>query len=172
MIPSSSAQGVWGRSWEGARGESAVQGTASRGDEGVVLAIPCGELLGSPGVVINGENEPSAAERSYGFSGICRMSALRGPFGIISLPKRALPSRATRVSLRSFVTMRSAERLGQPSSSASSGTVSFGSMVRPESARCSRPPCLPFRSWTRGSPSALPGMPPATRSACRRRGSV
>ena len=71
MIPSNFTQGVWGKSWEEARGDNAVQGTANLGDEGVVLAIPCGELLGSPGVVINGENEPAAAERSYGFSGIC-----------------------------------------------------------------------------------------------------
>lgn len=55
MIPSSFTQGVWGKSWEGARGDNAVQGTASLGDEGVVLDIPCGKLLGSPSVVINGE---------------------------------------------------------------------------------------------------------------------
>ena len=68
MIPSSFTQGVWGKSWEEARGDNAVQGTANLGDEGVVLDIPCGKLLGSPGVVINGEKEPSAAEHLYGFS--------------------------------------------------------------------------------------------------------
>lgn len=68
MIPSNFTQGVWGKSWEEARGNNAVQGTANLGDEGVVLDIPCGKLLGSPGVVITGEKEPSAAEHLYGFS--------------------------------------------------------------------------------------------------------
>lgn len=68
MIPSNFTQGVWGKSWEEARGDNAVQGTANLGDEGVVLDIPCGKLLGSPGVVINGEKELSAAEHLYGFS--------------------------------------------------------------------------------------------------------
>ncbi|MDM8289572.1 hypothetical protein QUW41_09705 [Slackia piriformis] len=68
MIPSSFTQGVWGKSWEEARGDNAVQGTANLGDEGVVLDIPCGKLLGSPGVVINGEKELSATEHLYGFS--------------------------------------------------------------------------------------------------------
>ena len=68
MIPSSFTQGVWGKSWEKANEYNAVQGTANLGDEGVVLDIPCGKLLGSPGVVINGKEEPSAAEYLYGFS--------------------------------------------------------------------------------------------------------
>lgn len=68
MIPPSFTQGVWGKSWEEARGDNAVQGTANLGDEGVVLDIPCGKLLGSPSVVINGEKELSAAEYLYGFS--------------------------------------------------------------------------------------------------------
>lgn len=68
MIPSSFTQGVWGKSWEEARGDNAVQGTANLGDEGVVLDIPCGRLLGSSVVIINGEKEPSAAEHLYGFS--------------------------------------------------------------------------------------------------------
>lgn len=68
MIPSSFTQGVWGKSWEEARGDNAVQGTANLGDEGVVLDIPCGKLFGSPSVVINGEKELSAAEYLYGFS--------------------------------------------------------------------------------------------------------
>ena len=68
MIPSSFTQGVWGKSWEEARGDNAVQGTANLGDEGVVLDIPCGKLLGSPSVVINGEKELSVAEYLYGFS--------------------------------------------------------------------------------------------------------
>ncbi len=36
MIPSSFTQGIWGRSWEEARGDNAVQGTAKLGDEGTV----------------------------------------------------------------------------------------------------------------------------------------
>lgn len=46
--------------------DNAVQGTANLSDESVVLDIPCGKLLDSPGVVINGEKEP--AEHLYGFS--------------------------------------------------------------------------------------------------------
>ena len=68
MIPSSFTQGVWGKSWEEARENNAVQGTANLGDEGVVLDIPCGTLLGSPGVVINGKEDPSDADYLYGFS--------------------------------------------------------------------------------------------------------
>lgn len=49
-------------------GTTRFKGRQTLATRGVVLDIPCGKLLGSPGVVINGEKELSAAEYLYGFS--------------------------------------------------------------------------------------------------------
>lgn len=63
-----SVGGKWAKSWEELEQSSSEVGTICFDADGVTLDIPCGELLGSPGVVINGCQEPSEADRLYGYT--------------------------------------------------------------------------------------------------------
>lgn len=63
-----SVGGKWAKSWEELEQPSSEVGIICFDADGVTLDIPCGELLGSPGVVINGCQEPSEADRLYGYT--------------------------------------------------------------------------------------------------------
>ena len=68
MEHSNFKQGSWAKSPDGVFGADSVQGIANLGEDGVILDIPCGEILGEPGVRVNGVEEPSASDYLYGFS--------------------------------------------------------------------------------------------------------
>lgn len=68
MEHSNFKQGSWAKSPDGVFGADSVQGIANLSEDGVILDIPCGEILGEPGVRVNGVEESSASDYLYGFS--------------------------------------------------------------------------------------------------------
>lgn len=68
MKDSAFKPGKWGKSWDEAQSECAQVGCANLANGEILLKLPCGTLLDSPAIRINGKNPQIAAEYLYGYT--------------------------------------------------------------------------------------------------------